>query len=213
MPDQDLLLMNKRLLLAQSPVLFDRPFGAASLTADWQIRGAEWRVDGEWLTGRNPANAPGMVTSRRNYFGNVLLDFEARTVQPSTHDIDWMWNGSWDEATNTRSVAYVGGLQGWWEGKVGFEKSPDYKLNVATTLFPFEPGRIYRIQSGSVDGHLFTVVDGRLVLEATDPEPIDTHRFGLIGFEAYASLIQIRRLVIRQIVWEKRALSYESENF
>ena len=213
MPDQDLLLINKRLRLDQSPVLFDRPFGSASLPTDWQVRGAEWNVDGEWLTGRNPANAPGMVTSRRNYFGNILLDFEARTVQPSTHDIDWMWNGSWDDASNTRSVAYVGGLQGWWEGKVGFEKSPDYKLNVATPLFPFEPGRIYRIQSGSVDGHLFTVVDGRLVLEATDPEPIDTRRFGMVGFEAYASMIQIRRLVIRQIVWEKRTLSYAPENF
>ena len=207
----ELLLLNKRLLLDKSPVLFDRPFNSESLASDWQVRGADWRVEGEWLTGRNPANAPGMVTSRRNYFGNVLLDFEARTVLPSSHDIDWMWNGSWDETTNTRSVAYVGGLQGWWEGKVGFEKAPDYKLNVATPLFPFEPGRIYRIQSGSVDGHLFVFIDGRLILEATDPEPIDAGRFGLVGFEAYASMIQIRRLVIRQIVWEQRSLAYGLE--
>ena len=212
MAGNDLLLMNKRLLLAQSPVLFDRPFGSASLKTDWQVRGADWRVEGEWLTGQNPANAPGMVTSRDNFFGNVLLDFEARTVLPSTHDIDWMWNGSWDGATNTRNVAYVGGLQGWWEGKVGFEKSPDFKLNVATPMFPFKPGRTYRIQSGSIDGHLFVFVDGRLILEATDPEPIDTSRFGLVGFEAYASTIQIRRVVIRQIVWEQRTLVYGPEH-
>ena len=209
----NLLLMKKAVDFDKCPVLYDRAFGPRSLEEDWQVRGGDWSVSEGWLSGRNPLNAPGMVTSRRNFFGNVLLDFEARTVPPSTHDIDWMWNGSWDEATNTRSVAYVGGLQGWWERKVGFEKSPDYKLNVATPLFPFEPGRIYRIQSGSVDGHLFTLVDGQLVLEATDPEPIDTHRYGLVGFEAYASMIQIRRLVIRQIVWEKRALCYELENF
>jgi len=58
-----------------------------------------------------------MVTSRKGFFGNVMLDFEAQTVLPSMHDIDCMWNGSWDEATNQRDVAYVIGLEGWWEGR------------------------------------------------------------------------------------------------
>ena len=186
-------------------------FGADSLATDWQVRGGQWHVEDEWLMGSNPANTPGMVTSRASYFGNVLLDFEARTVPPSTHDIDWMWNGSWDEATNTRSVAYVCGLQGWWEGKVGFERSPEYALNVGTPLFPFEPGRVYHIQSGSVDGHVFVVVDGRLLLEVTDPDPIDARRYGLIGFEAYASMIAVRRLVVRRIAWRERELTYPSE--
>ena len=53
---------------------------------------------------------------------------------------------------------------------------------------------------------MFVFVDGRLLLEATDPDPIDAGRFGLVGFEAYASMIQVRRVVIRQIVWEKRVL-------
>ena len=207
----DLLIMKKRIRLGRCPVLFDRPFGPRSLETDWQVRTADWRVEGEWLTGRNPDNSPGMVTSRANYFGNVLLEFEARTVPPSTHDIDCMWNGSWEEATNTRGVAYVVGLQGWWEGKVGFEKSPQYKLNAANPLFPFEPGRTYRIQAGSVDGHIFVFIDGRLVLEVTDPDPIDTSRHGLVGFEAYASMIQVRRPVVRQIVWEERPLSYAPE--
>ena len=154
-------------------MLYDRPFDDKSLAEDWQIRGGEWQMRDGWLRGNNPLNSPGMVTSRQSFPGNVMLEFEARTVLPSTHDINWMWNGSWNEATNTRAVAYVAGLQGWWEGKVGFEKSPDYKLNVGTPLFPFEPGRTYRILSGSADGHCFVVVDGRLVLEVTDPEPIE----------------------------------------
>ena len=207
----DLLIMKKRIKLGDSPVLFDNPFGRHSLETDWQIRTAQWWIDGEWLTGRNPANSPGMVTSRKSFFGNVLLEFEARTVPPSTHDINCMWNGSWDEQSNTRSVAYVAGLQGWWEGKVGFEKAPEYKLNAASPLFVFEPGRIYRMQAGSVDGHAFVLVDGGLVLEVTDPDPIDSSRYGLVGFEAYASMIQIRRPTIRQIAWEPRALSYGPE--
>lgn len=206
-----LLLMRKRVDLGRCPVLYDRPFTESSLAEDWQIRGGEWQMRDGWLRGSNPLNSPGMVTSRRSFAGNVMLEFEARTVLPSTHDINWMWNGSWNEATNTRAVAYVAGLQGWWEGKVGFEKSPDYKLNVGTPLFPFEPGRIYRILSGSADGHCFVVVDGRLVLEVTDPEPIDTQRFGMIGFEAYASRIEVRGLVVRQVNWEERTMSYGPE--
>lgn len=206
-----LLIMRKRIDLPACPILYNRPFTPTCLAEHWQIRGGHWHVEGDWLCGRNPANAPGMITSRQSYLGNVLLDFHARTVLPSTHDIDWMWNGSWDETTNTRSLAYVTGLQGWWEGKVGFEKSPDYKLNVATPLFDFHPGQTYHIQSGSVDGHAFVFVDGRLILEVTDPDPIDTTRYGLIGFEAYASMIQVRQLVVRQIVWQDRPLSYPPE--
>lgn len=207
----ELLLMRKRVDVAGSPVLYDRPFSVGSLAEDWQVRGGTWEIREGWLMGTNPKNAPGMVTARRPFYGNVMLEFEARTVLPSTHDIDWMWNGSWDEKTNTRALAYVAGLQGWWEGKVGFEKSPEYKLNVGTPLFAFKPGQTYRILSGSVDGHCFVVVDGKLVLEVTDPDPIDTAKYGMIGFEAYASMIQVRNLVVRQVVWEERVQAYPPE--
>ena len=207
----DLLIMKKRVRVDASPVLFDEPVGEKSLPEHWQVRGGEWCVDGEWLTGANPLNAPGMITSRQTYFGNVLLEFEARTVLPSTHDIDCMFSGSWDEATNTRGVAYVVGLEGWWEGKVGIERSPEYLLNVATPLLNFEPGRTYRIQAGSVDGHVFAFIDGQLAIELTDPDPIDSTVHGLVGFEAYASKIQIRNVAVRQIVWEPREQTYAAE--
>ena len=105
----------------------------------------------------------------------------------------------------------MAGLAGWWEGKVGFEKSPEYKLNAATPLLPFEPGRVYRLQVGSVDGHVFVFIDGRLVLEVTDPDPIDTTLHGLVGFEAYARHIQVRRVSVRRIAWEDRPFSYAPE--
>ena len=206
-----MLIMKKRIDLEQSTVLYDRPFTEESLAEDWQVRGGQWWIEDGWLTGKNPENSPGMVTSRAGYFGNVMLDFEARTVSPSTHDIDCMWNGSWDEAAARRDVAYVAGLQGWWEGKVGFEKLPDYKLTAATALFRFEPGNIYRMQAGSIDGHVFVFVEGQLILEVTDPDPIDHSRYGMIGFEAYASFIQVRWLVVRRLAWMERTLSYPRE--
>ena len=124
-----------------------------------------------------------MVFLNGDYPGNVLMDFEARTVPPSSHDIDFMWNGSWDDRKNQRGVAYVGGIEGWWDGKVGIERSPEYKLVAATPLFDFRPGQVYRIQGGSIEGHCFIFVDGRLLVELTDPDPIDSTRFAKVGFE------------------------------
>ncbi len=55
---------------------------------------------------------------------------------------------------------------------------------VGTPLFPFVPGKIYKIQAGSIDGHCFIFADGKLLLEAMDPDPIDNSRYTKIGFEA-----------------------------
>ena len=204
----DLLIMKKRILLDRSEVLYDKPFGPDSLTADWEARRGEWSTDGEWLTGVGALNDTGMITGRRPYFGNVMLEFQARTVAPSNHDIDCMWNGSWDPATNKPATAYIMGLPGWWSGKVGFEKSPDYKLHAMTPLFDFQAGRIYRVQVGSVDGHLFLFADGQLLIEATDPDPIDNTIHGLVGLEAYSATIQFRNLIIRRLAFQPREQKY-----
>jgi hypothetical protein len=204
--------MKKEIDVDNSNVLYDEPFTETNLKAKWKIYSGQWTLEEDgWLTGRNPGNFPGMIVSKDNFFGNVLVEFEARTVPPCTHDINFMWNGAWDESENKRGVAYVAGLQGWWEGKVGIEKSPDYKLNVGTPLLDFVPGRTYFIQGGSVDGHCFVCADGKLLLEVTDPDPIDNTRYGKVGFEAYCSLIQVRNVRIRQIAWRPLTSSYTPE--
>ena len=206
-----LYIMRKAIDVENSKILFDQPFDKGKLLDDWKIYGGEWWVEGEWLTGKNPENVPGMVILKEDFPGEILVDFEARTVLPSTHDIDFMWNGSWDEENNQRGIAYVGGIQGWWQGKVGIEKSPDYKLTACTPLFDFQPGRIYRIQGGSINGHCFVFIDGKLAIEVTDPDPIDTQKYAKVGFEAYCSHIQIRNLKIRQIKWEDVDMYYTPE--
>lgn len=194
-------LMKKSIDPDAMPILYDRPFTQDSIAEDFDVRDGCWCVEDGWLTGRHPYNSPGMIISRRDFFGDVMLDVKARTVLPCSHDINVMWNGSWDLSANTRSVAYVAGLQGWWRGKVGFERSPEYKLNAGTPLFPFEPGRTYHIQAGSIGGHVFIIVDGALLLEVTDPDPIDTSRYGRIGFEAYCAQVQFRDLKVRRAVY------------
>jgi hypothetical protein len=204
-------IMRKQIHLDRSELLFGATITPDSLRTNWRIYGGAWNVEDGWLTGKNPDNCPGMIIQHDNFPGNVMVDFEARTVLPCTHDIDFMWNGSWDEATDQRGLAYVGGLEGWWGGKVGIEKSPEYKLNALTPLFPFEPGHIYHIQGGSIDGHCFVFVDGKLAIELTDPDPIDSSRYTKVGFEAYCSHIQIRNVKIWRLAWEPVEASYIPE--
>ena len=105
----------------------------------------------------------------------------------------------------------MGGLAGWWNNKTGFEKSPDYGLNATTPLLTVTPGQVYHIQAGSALGHLFLIVDGQLVIEATDTDPIDTNLFGKIGFEAYCSQIKINRLTVRKLVYAPLEQTYTPE--
>lgn len=204
-------IMGKRLDVDGSELLYAEPMSERCFATRWEVHGGEWRVDGEWLTGRNPGNCPGMAFLKEDFPGDVMLDFEGRTVPPCTHDIDFMWNGSWDAGANRRGTAYVGGIAGWWTGKVGVERSPEYKLNAMTPLLGFEPGRTYHIQGGSVKGHCFIFIDGRLAIEMTDPEPIDSRRFAKVGFEAYCSHIQVRRVRVVRLKWEAFARKYEGE--
>lgn len=204
-------LMKKRILLDSSPVLYNSPVDAEEFATNWTVHNSEWSVEGGWLVGENRGNWPGMTILKQDFPGNVLVEFEARTILPSSHDINVMWNGEWLDKTDQRGTAYVAGLQGWWTGKVGIEKSNDYKFMVGTPLFGFVPGRTYKIQAGSIDGHCFILADGKLLLEAMDPEPIDNQKYTKVGFEAYCSRIAIRNIVIRQIAWEPVELKYQPE--
>jgi hypothetical protein len=204
-------LLHKELLLGECPVLWQKAMTPEVLAEDYDIRGGDWRVEDGWLIGENRENNPGMVISRADFFGDVILEFRANTILPCTHDINAMWNGSWNYETNTRDVAYVCGLEGWWNGKVGFEKSPDYKLNAANPLFHFVPGQEYFVQMGSIEGHAFILIDGALVLEVTDPDPIDNTKYGRFGFEAYCARLRFRDICLRRAVWEPIEDHYNPE--
>jgi hypothetical protein len=207
----DIILMKKKILTDSSEVLFDMPVSRENLSSLFTVHHSEWKAGEGWLTGENRGNWPGMAILRQRFPGNVLVEFEGQTVLPSSHDINVMWNGEWLSSTDQRGVAYVAGLQGWWTGKVGIEKSNDYKFMVGTPLMSFEPGKIYRIQAGSIDGHCFILADGKLLLEAMDPDPIDNQKYTKIGFEAYCSRIRIRNIRIKQIKWEPVEMKYDEE--
>ena len=208
---ETLELMRKEIILSSCPVLFEDEITPESLELDWTIHHSEWWVEDGWLHGKNPGNHPGMVILNKDFPGNVLVEFEASTVAPSTHDINVMWNGEWLDSIDQRGVAYVAGLQGWWRGKVGIEKSPDYQFMVGTPLLDFQPGKLYHIIAGSIDGHCFIFANGQLLLEAMDPDPIDHQKYTQVGLEAYCSHIKVRNFKIRQVNWKAVDMKYEPE--
>ena len=204
-------LMRKEITISSCPVIFEEEITAESLAKDWTVHHSEWWVEDGWLYGKNPGTHPGMVILNRDFPGNVLVEFEASTVAPSTHDINVMWNGEWLDSIDQRGLAYVAGLEGWQKGKVGIEKSPEYKLMVGTPLLDFQPGELYHIVAGSINGHCFMFANGQLLLEAMDPDPIDNQKYTKVGLEAFSSYIKVRNFKIRQIEWKEIKTKYQPE--
>lgn len=192
-------------------ILYDTPFTPESFARDFEIRDGNWYVKNGWLIGESRKNFASMAIMRNSYYGPVCLDFYARVLEPCSHDINCMWSGSWNEETNTRALAYVAGIGGWWDGKIGFEKSPEYKLNCGTKLLKFDPGHTYHMQCGSIGGHIFVIVDGKLAIEATDPEPIDQNLYGRIGFEAYCTRVAYTNFKVRRASHENIPAVYTPE--
>ena len=162
-------------------------FDEKTLLNNFEIKTGEWSVKDGWVIGKNPDMCPGMIVSKADFCTNVMLTLTAKMVAPSTHDINIMVNGEWNDLTNKRGKAYVAGIEVFWHGNIGFEKSPEYTLTAATQLFEFDPEAEHEFTLGNISGKNFVLVDGKLCLEVTDPQPIDETKYGKIGMEAYSS--------------------------
>lgn len=205
-------LIRKQIFPETMEVLYDNELTPETLASDFEIKGGKWYINEEgWLVGENRENAPAMVISKEDYFGDILLEFDAATILPATRDIDLMIHGSWNEETNERDVAYVAGIQGWWQGMVGFEKSPTYDFLVQTKLFDFKPGQVYHICVGNIGNDLFIAIDGVVALEVHDPNPIDIMKYGKIGFEAYCTKIKFKNVKVKRVTYIDTAKPYDPE--
>jgi hypothetical protein len=203
-----LKLINKEIDLNKSRILFKEIITPDNFRYNFTTYNSKWTVEDGWITGRNPNETAGMAILNHDFPGNNLLDFEASTLLPSTHDINFMWNGEWSDNLNSCGNAYVGSICGWYSNRIGIEKSPDYKLIATTPHHNFEPGKIYRIQAGSIDGNCFIFIDGKLAIELNDPDPLDTARYTKVAFTAWSSCIRIRNIEIRQIEWKPLIMKY-----
>ena len=198
--------------LKHSELLFEQAsFDETSFAENFVVKSGSWITEDGWVIGKNPDMCPGMIVSKKDFFGNVMVEITAKMVAPSTHDINVMINGEWDEEKDCRGNAYVAGLEAFWHGNVGFEKSPEYKLTAATPLFAFDPEKEHNFKMGNIDGKIFVLVDGELCLEITDPDPLDAAKYGKIGFEAYSSWWKFKDLKVYKLKYEKIDEYYNPE--
>lgn len=208
---EKLRLIDKEIDLSESPVLFNEVINQENIKDIFDIYNSQWTVVEGWFTGKNHDESAGMAILKKNFPGNVLIEFSCRTIPPSSHDINFMWNGEWSDALNSCNNAYIGSICGWHCGRIGIEKSPEYKFRVTVPNNEFEPGRTYKVQAGSLNGTCFIFIDGSLAIEADDPNPLDNIRYTKIAFTAWSSHIQIKDILIRQIKWEPMEISYQPE--
>lgn len=197
-----LRLINKEIDPTKCRILFNEKITVKNFRDHFTSYNSQWYVEEGWITGKNPDESAGMAILKHNFPGNILLEFEACTLLPSTHDINFMWNGEWDDKLNSCGNAYVGSICGWYSQRVGIEKSPQYKLIATRPNTGFQPGKTCTVQVGNIDGNCFIFIDGKLGIEITDPDPIDNKMYTKIAFTAWSSCIRIRSIVIRQIVWK-----------
>ena len=195
-----------------SEVIFEADsFTEESFNKYFEVKSGNWTVEDGWAVGKNPDMCPGMIVSKDDFFGDVMVEITAKMVAPSTHDINVMINGEWDEEKDERGMAYVAGVEAFWHGNVGFEKSPEYKLTCATPMFKFDPETEHNFKMGNAGGKIFVLIDDELCLEITDPDPLDTSKYGKIGFEAYSSWWKFKGLKVYNLKYEEIKEYYNPE--
>lgn len=197
-----LRLPGRNIYLKDSEVIFSiDEFSQEDLEKHFDIKTGEWYTEDGWVVGKNPDMCPGMIVSKEDFFGEIMFEITTKLVPPSTHDINLMIHGEWTE--KGRGNAYVAGIEAFWQGNIGFEKSPSYKLTAATNLFDFDPEKEHLFRFACAQGLIFILVDGKLCLMVTDPDPIDIDKYGKVGVEAFASWLKFKNMRIYRLKTER----------
>lgn len=206
----EILLLGKKVIMDKSPVLLDYKPGD-DWEDYWTVKSGNWSVEDGYIIGDEPENKGGILFSKEFYEDNVMLTFKGKTVLPATRDLNAVFCARWDDKTDYLGTSYVCGLNGWYENKSGIERNEvgcESALYSTTKLYKYEPGKEVEMTFGAINGQCFMVVDGQLITELIDPNPI---KGGHIGFSAYCTKLAICDIKIQKIYWEEFIQRYEPE--
>lgn len=193
----------------KSEALFEASFSEKGLSEDWEVTGGRWEAKNGVLRGCNREERGGILYTKRGFPGDVMLDFYGSIVPPCRNDLNFTWKADgWDFAKNDAGTGYIGGLNGWWTGRAGIEKYPQCRLRALTNCFPAESGRQYHIQAGSIEDYCFLAVDGRVIIEVRDPQPIVGEECSRVGLGVYCSEIEFGAFRVLRPAWRQVRLSY-----
>ena len=186
--------------ISAGELLFADDFPTGDISDRWEVSGGEWTARDGVLTGLFRGNGGGLIYSREQYPGDILLDFYGTMVAPCDNDLNFTFRADgWDYAKNDASIGYIGGLNGWWTKQAGLEKYPSCALR-AFGGFRGESGREYHIQTGIVGTTLFLAVDGRIEVVMNDADPITAENCARVGLGTYCSKIEFRRFRVYRAV-------------
>lgn len=203
-----------RVVPEESEILLEDPFTEKSLAENWEITGGEWKAENGVLTGVNHENGGALIYSRRQFPGDVMLDFYGAMVPPCRNDLNFCWRSrGWDTAKNDADIGYIAGIGGWWTGRTGVERYPDCAIFALSGSLSPEAGREYHIQAGMIGPMCFVAVDGVVVLEMRDPDPIADPDCNRVGLGTYCSRIRFRALRVARPKWTLENLSYPTAGF
>ncbi len=206
-----LTLIDKEIDISGSEIIFQEQIRTDNINSIFEFHNSNWSIEEGWLTGKNPEESAGMAIINQDFPGNILLEFESRTVLPSTRDINFMWNTEWDPGLNSCSIGYIGSICGWWTRRAGIEKSPDFSLRATSSNFGFKPGRIYSVKAGSIDGNCFIFINGKLQIELNDPDPINNQKYTKVALSVFSSHVQFRNIIVRHVAWKQLKINYKPE--
>ncbi len=164
---------------------------------DWSIvRGAgEWRMENGSLQGvwhDDGRGRHGQIFYRYPVAGDILLEFDARLLPPSRHDLIWLWQTSFEE--KPWGEGYLGCIGGWYGDYVGIEKLPRFRPSLFGVWRPLVSGETVHVLSGTVGGDAFVALNGELVSFFADPAPPAADKPGYFGFGIYQSAAEYRNL-------------------
>lgn len=202
-------LMAKKVYPEKSELLYEADFTEELLKRDFEITGGNWSVGSDgYLYGSIDCDGGGLIYSYKHFMGDVIMDFYASTIAPCANDLNFTFCAKgWDYEKNDADVSYIAGLQGWWTGRTGIEKYPSLTHQAMTYFDGFVPGKEYHIQTGRVGKSCFICIDGKVVIELIDGDPIVG--FGRLGFGVYASKARYRNLKVYAPYVEEFVTTYE----
>ncbi|MBQ8293621.1 MAG: hypothetical protein IJX78_07480 [Bacilli bacterium] len=204
---KEILLLGKKILVDKSEIVFEY-HGVENFKDYFDVKLGEWTYQDGCLIGKELENRGGIIYANKKFDYDVMMTFKVSTVLPATRDLNAVWCSEWDDGENYLGNTYVCGLNGWYEGKAGIERSGENEFYSGTTLYNYQPGEEVEITCGSINGHCFMLVNDVLVCEYKDNFPLIG---GYVGISPYCTCLKISDLVVRKIEWEKRKQRYLPE--
>lgn len=201
-------LLNKIVYPEKSTLLREFALSSQADLDCFECASGTWRIENGSLVGRFRENGGGICYTKESFPGDIFVEFQGTMLAPCCNDLNFVIKSEgWNYEKNDAGRGFIGGLNGWYDQKAGFEKYPLCKTQ-ALAPFAANADQEYEIQAGYCRDTVFLAVDGKLVVEMHDPNPEEFAGFGRIGLGTYCSQIRFRNLRILRPTWVEIEQSY-----